>query len=195
VVKSTTKNIVQFSPLGFRTAVDAVVEKYPYDNPEQITVDSQTFTETNRIDTNGAGMLGKEGIKWTAAGAFTVSSGFAKSVFDSMSDGFTKTTSTGSGTSKVTTKNTVTPTYESIKLQKEVTTASNGTTTTTAMEILPDAIKVTKNGTTSTGVTQSFKVSAKGYMNGSWQAYDLTLTFTNGILTGYDKNGFPGSTI
>lgn len=194
-MQSTTKNIVQFSPIGFRTAVDTVVKEYPYGHPEQITTKSKTFTETNRIDTNGAGMLGREGIKWTSAGVFTVSSGFAKSVFDSMSDGLSNTTSTGAGVGKVTTKKTVTPTYDSIKLQKEVTTASNGTTTTTAMEILPDAIKVTKNGTTSTGVTQSFKVSAKGYLNGSWQTYDLTLKFTNGILTGYDKNNFPGSTI
>lgn len=190
----TDKHIVQLSPIGFRTAYDCVKTTSLIHGSGSSTT-TKEFTETNRIDATGSGMLGNGGIEWDNDGQFTVSDGFAKSVFDSMQDGFSKTTSTGSGSSKVTTKNTVTPTYESIKLQKDVTTASNGTTTTNAMEITPDAIKVTKNGTTSIGITQSFRIKATGTYQGATSNYDLTLTFTNGILTGYSTNGFPGSTI
>lgn len=62
------------------------------------------------------------------------------------------------------------------------------------VSISPSSIKVTKNGTTGTGVTQSFSIKATGTYNGQQSDYLLTLTFTNGILTGYNTGGFPGST-
>ena len=76
---------------------------------------------------------------------------------------------------------------------KDTVTAEQGIYVSGTLAI-NGGVSVTSGNTTKTGVTKSFKIKAVGTYQGTSQDYDLTLTFTNGILTGYSTNGFPGET-